>query len=435
MDLCKVRDVILRQWHLWHTWWREPHYLGKCAIIGGALYALGAVADAPDEPLTFIGCLLGLGVIVLLPRWPHWAIPVGLALCFASSFQYVQSQTQLCGIVTIVVMFLASGYAMPTWFAVGAPLVYALLDAAGAIWLGAHGAGMRMLRDFLDFYADSGGSVADYSHYPVALGVSNIVFDVIFFGFYSVMGFAFRAGNAKSQRLERAEAMLARVTREQELAHMIHDSVANDASTIALLAWRAKSVESRDERNAMLDAIYRCSHDALDRVHEVIDVLNGKRSLQQVATIAGVGEQGNAVALDAQMERYMENQNRVLGMLGIAGTSRIEGALPDNAVISPALRGAVMGLLREIYANIVRHCDAGDDEMATPAYTLMVSIAPHAVRIVQTNPITGQPKALFGAGHGKGLALHRAAIESLGGTLFAGARNGVWTLSADIPLS
>lgn len=443
MNLDKALASMRHYRQQWRTWWKEPHFLGKCAVIGGMLYALGAVIDAPDDPLGTIGCLLGLGIIVTLPRQPNWAIPAGLAWCFASSFQYFQNQMQLCGIVAIVVMFLASGYAMPMWFAVGAPLVYALLDAAGGMWLGTHGAGTEILRALLDFYADSGRSVADYSHYAVAFGVANIVFDAMFFGFYTILGLSFRSSNAKGERLARTEAMLGRVTREQELAHMIHDSVANDVSTIAMLAWQAKSVQDTGKRNAMLDTIYACSHDALDRVHEVIDVLNGKRSLRQSEAIDG---DCTGALLDARVEQYVETRDRVMGMLGLHGSTHIEGATSLQTVVSAANSSIIMGLLAEIYANIVRHCahldeqaeqeyGQGHEKDTAPAYTLMISFEPQAVRIVQTNSIASQPHALESAAHGKGLSLHRAAIESVGGTITASGRNGIWTLSARIPLA
>lgn len=429
---CKAGAGISHWWRLCRTWWGEPHYLGKCAAIGGALYALGVIIDPPGSIPVAFGLLAGFGIFVALPRRPYWAVPLGLLLCFAFSFAETM---QISGMIAIVTLFLASGYAMPVWFAVAAPFVYAALDAAGGIWLGTHGAGAVFFKGMLEGYARSGGVAVDYGRYTLALSLANLVFDIIFFGFYTIMGFSFRSGKATAERLSRAEAMLGRISREQELAHMIHDSVANDASTIALLAWRAKTVENRDERNAMLDAIYDCSHDALNRVHDVIDVLNGKRPLQSDAT-ADTAQRGDAVALDARIERYAENQDRVLGMLGFTGVSHIEGTLPENTVVPAANVSAAMGLLREMYANIVRHCDANATAPAPTAlrYTVLISFEAHAIRIVQTNPITGYPKALANSGGGKGLKLQQACLATIGGTLTAAIQGNNWMLTAVIPL-
>ncbi|NMM93540.1 hypothetical protein [Bifidobacterium oedipodis] len=428
----KAGAAIAHGWRLCRIWWGEPHYLGKCATIGGTLYALGVIIDPPGSLLVAFELIAGLGIFVALPRRPYWAVPLGLLLCFALSFAKTM---QISGMIAIVTLFLASGYAMPVWFAIAAPFVYAVLDAAGGMWLGTQGAGAAFFKGMLDGYARSGGVAVDYGRYMMAFALANLVFDIIFFGFYTIMGFSFRSSKAAAERLARAEAMLGRITREQELAHMIHDSVANDASTIALLAWRAKTIENRDERNAMLDAIYDCSHDALGRVHDVIDVLNGKRPLQLDAT-ATAPQCSDAVALDAQIERYAENQDRVLGMLGFVGTSHIEGALPESTVVPAANASVALGLLREIYANIVRHCDTDAIAQAQIPlrYTVLISFEAHAIRIVQTNPITGRPKALASSGGGKGLRLQQAALETIGGTLTGTIRHNSWTLTAIIPL-
>lgn len=339
--------------------------------------------------------------------------------------------------------------------------------------------------------------------------VGALVFEMMVFGFLAILGVSFRRTTQATRRLARTERMLGRVTQEQRLAHMIHDAVANDMSTIAMLAWRAKTA---DDDAAMLDSIYERSQHALERVHEVIDVLNGKRELDtelnavreggpgatdgsgprsgpaggtDAVTMpgtdgrpgagpavagtgpaasdgpdgpgyssgsgeAGLGTPPAAVApagpasFDARLEKYVEDQDRAMAMLGLHGATRLTSA-PDADVPVPVQRAA-MNLTEEIYANIVRHCaldaegprqsdtDAHVDGLQEPAYNLFIDIAKDRVRISEVNALTESSKTMVhGTRHGNGVAMQATAIEALGGTLHATAQDGAWTLSAEIP--
>ncbi|KFI90029.1 hypothetical protein [Bifidobacterium scardovii] len=45
-------------WNRWRRWWREPHFLEKCAFFGGLLTLLQLVLFPPDSPLQML-CVLG----------------------------------------------------------------------------------------------------------------------------------------------------------------------------------------------------------------------------------------------------------------------------------------------------------------------------------------------------------------------------------------
>ena len=129
----------------------------------------------------------------------------------------------------------------------------------------------------------------------------------------------------------------------------------------------------------------------------------------------------------------MEEQDRLLHMLGFAGSSHLEGDLFDDGlhdVVSPKVHETVMGLLEELYANIVRHCTPA----AQPSgYSVVVDLDGDVIRITGINPLLPTPSMMRGIRHGRGLALHRTAVESLGGMLAASVQDGVWILNARIP--
>ncbi|MBT1173501.1 hypothetical protein JS528_09140 [Bifidobacterium sp. MA2] len=485
-------------------WWREPHFLGKTAILGLIATLAELILVPPASPVQMLLALCWMGVIALLPLRPRTVCVEAPVLFLAAGF-LPDGWWWATGGTTQVVVFLAIGYVLSNRAVAGLLVVYSVADAACFALFDTASVGGSAVRGFIDGFNESSG-IGDLipahpetalSSYTLIVGVATVAVDVMVLGFLVVFGAAFRRASAADERAERVETMLGRVTREQELAHMIHDSVANDMSTIAMLAWRAKAM---DDDAAMLDAIYARSHHALDRVHEVIDVLNGRRDLaglegEIAAEAGGVGGEGTAassdgdgtgnggagtgasgatnapigdLAFDTQLEKYVEDQDRTMAMLGLRGVTRFNGA-PDVVVPKP-VRRVVMGLVEEIYANIVRHCAMGDvgavagadaegrmtdgpDASAVrpaadgaaaaeghdatgvaPAYTLFIDIAADGIRISEVNALADESATLVhGRRHGGGLAMHRAAVEALGGTLNTSEQDGTWTIGAHIP--
>ena len=458
-------------------WWRAPHFLEKDAGVGIAVTLVGLVVAPPASPVQMLLALCWVVVMALLPFRPREVCLVAPVLFLASGF--LPDGWWTGGGFAVIPVFLAVGYVLSDRMMIGLLAVYTVADAVCFTVLGTRSLVGGMVEGMIVGLGDAGfGAMipADPSatmpgYAPIA-GVATAVFDLLGLGFLIVLGAVFRRASAAGKRADRAERLLGRVAREQELAHMIHDSVANDMSTIAMLAWRAKSM---DDDGEVLDAIYDRSHHALDRVHEVIDVLNGKRELADLVegTGDGVGGTGGAggagnlatgagdpaaspigddAAFDTQLEKFIEDQGRAMAMLGLVGVTRFNSA-PDVAVPKP-VRRVVMGLTEEIYANIVRHC-AMDETDATgttggasdanasgarrtdePAYSLFVEITAEHIRISEVNAIADESKTLVhGRRHGSGLALHRAAVEAIGGTLTTSDLDDTWMISADIPLT
>lgn len=457
-------------------WWRAPHFLEKDAGVGIVATLVGLIVAPPASPVQMLLALCWVVVMALLPFRPREVCLVAPVLFLASGF--LPEGWWTGGGFAVIPLFLAVGYVLSDRMMIGLLAVYTVADAVCFTVLGTRSLVGGMVEGMIVGFGDAGfGAMipADPSatmpgYAPIA-GVATAVFDMLGLGFLIVLGSVFRRASAAGKRADRAELLLDRVTREQELAHMIHDSVANDMSTIAMLAWRAKSM---DDDGEVLDAIYDRSHHALDRVHEVIDVLNGKRELADL--MAGAGEsaepvaggepgaesdaataaKGGDVTFDTQLEKTIEDQNRTMAMLGLVGVTRFNCA-PDVAVPKP-VRRAVLGLVEEIYANIVRHCAmnvgggavgvidgaggagivgvGGARRAAEPAYSLFVEITADHIRISEVNAIADESKTLVhGRRHGGGLSLHRAAVAAVGGTLTTSSQDDTWMISADIPLT
>ncbi|NMM99645.1 hypothetical protein G1C96_0223 [Bifidobacterium sp. DSM 109958] len=441
-------------------------------MFGVASWLLVLLVSPPRTPIGWAVALALVVVIAVLSVRPRLTVPVGLTVALAACFTPDGTGVAFASVAAFAT-FLTAGYALDGRIVAVFVAGYALLETAAATWpggLGAHSGAIEVLRALTAGLTADGRTVTPADVPPAALWAFGMVLSMMISGFAALFGHSFRRNAAAGERLARSEAMVGRLTREQQLAHLIHDSVANDMSVIAMLAWRAKAglrggedafasdgaVGSGADLAVALDAIYERSHHALDRVHEVIDVLDGKRALADLDGSGGSGtgmqaENGSTgvsgpaglAGFVAELERYLEDQDRVMAMVGMPGISRVTvgGDGPGRTVPSPQVRQAILGFVEEVYANIVRHAawselGDGEEQGEEDAYSLFVTVEPHRVRIAEVNAIgDGASVAIRGTRHGRGLALRRETIESLGGTLNAAAQDGTWTIAAEIPLS
>lgn len=455
------------------AFWREPHFLAKTRVIAIVLWVGALLVFQPRTALDMLAVFTLFAVIAVLPVMPRVVVPIGLMIALIVGF-VPGDAVELATVITLYALFLTAGFACDGRLCALMVALYAMAEITCAVVWGSSSAALEVINGLVDawsnMFADNmivggGADIPDLMAWAFAVAMS-----MLLSGFAAVFGHSFRISAVAGERLARSEAMVDRMAREQRLAHMIHDSVANDMSVIAMLTWRAKAGLDGDSGSsessgasgaasvdlaASLDAIYDRSHHALDRVHEVIDVLDGKRTLAELeddddADDAEAGEgsgsganagsdAGAGADLIVQLERCVEDQDRIMAMIGMRGVSRVvaEGVDPCNP--PKRVRRAVIGLVEEIYANIVRHAawangseDAGDAE----AYSLFVTVGPKRIRIAEVNAIGGgESAAIRGTKHGNGLAQQRETVESLGGTLNASAQDGTWTIAAEIPVA
>lgn len=461
-------DAAAFGWRRLRAWWHEPHFLEKNTIFGCALLVAQLIIKPPASPSQMMFALGWIAIVVGLPFAPRSLCVFGTVASIAVTMLPLHGWPATGG-TAIGTVFLATGYVMPRWAAILMPVAYCVLDSIGFVTLRSGSMFGELIAGLVGEFSQmaTGGGVNEVwdtamdatlvagtkrsvmmPQYTLIVFIATLLLTFMICGFLTMFGAAFRRTSEANARAARSEWMLGRMAREQELAHVIHDSVANDMSTIAMLAWRAQHAGADGNDGAMLDAIYDRAHHALDRVHEVIDVLNGRLDLSQVEVDGGRIEAGGT--FDVQVERYAEDQDRIMGMLGIHGVTRINSIDAPN--VSDAARRVAMRLLEEIYANIVRHCamDGGGAQASgegapaaralgdmdePPAYTLFIDVNERRIRISEVNAITDESRTLArGHRHGNGIGLHRAVVESLGGTLNTSAQDGTWILNAEIPV-
>lgn len=169
---------------------------------------------------------------------------VGVAVCLAAALLPLQGWW-ITGGTALVTVFLAVGYVFTKRVAVAVPLAYSVLDALGFAMLQSASVGGSIIRGAIDALNDItkddaiGSSAAapveiTLPQYSLIVFAATLVLNLLMLGSLVAFGSAFRRSFEADARAARAERILGRITREQELAHMIHDSVANDMSAIAI---------------------------------------------------------------------------------------------------------------------------------------------------------------------------------------------------------
>ena len=168
----------------------------------------------------------------------------GVAACLAAALLPLQGWW-ITGGTALVTVFLAVGYVFTKRVAVAVPLAYSVLDALGFAMPQSASVGGSIIRGAIDALNDItkddaiGSSAAapveiTLPQYSLIVFAATLVLNLLMLGSLVAFGSAFRRSVEADARAARAERILGRITREQELAHMIRDSVANDMSAIVI---------------------------------------------------------------------------------------------------------------------------------------------------------------------------------------------------------
>lgn len=206
-------------------------------------------------------------------------------------------------------------------------------------------------------------------------------------------------------RLREVEQDLAQKNRDTNLARMLHDSVTGNLSLIMLLVDEIDPLAEKP-KNMIRDL----AQESLHKLHTAIDALDNCLPSTQIFTDdlqEGSGIRELCLKKDKQMNEA-----------GCHGEAMILG---DETVLVPR---ESIDLIGELYANILRHCNG-------LVYSFAIKIQKEGVRIMQSNDYTDEWGASMSGG--KGLALHRQAIEKRGGTLYTSKIEGSWLVNAWVP--
>ncbi|MFC2625567.1 MAG: histidine kinase [Parascardovia denticolens] len=287
--------------------------------------------------------------------------------------------------------------------------------------------------------------VADFLH-PVDV-FSWFVF-VALCGSGLLLGYVFREKSRREEvekrqaQEELAIARLQLVEARNKLALRIHDSLTNNLSDISLIAHEhAEGSPTENPGSDVSDwrTVSERTKDSFKQIHTIIDLLSQdlrtKRNLQtgqspQTRQSPQTGQGPWEAEISSLVTRLREHH----GQRGQRGHISLEIAdgldLPQK--ISPEAQEETLSLLTEIFANIQRHAPSGDD-----SYDLFVQIGPERILIRQTNDLPNPSTRPLPEAErsGRGLGMHQAIVEKLGGTMRTRLQDGHWLIYVSLPVS
>ncbi|MFC2735555.1 MAG: histidine kinase [Parascardovia denticolens] len=275
--------------------------------------------------------------------------------------------------------------------------------------------------------------VADFLH-PVDV-FSWFVF-VALCGSGLLLGYVFREKSRREEAEKRqaqeelAIARLQLVEARNKLALRIHDSLTNNLSDISLIAHEHTEdslTENPDSDVSDWRTVSERTEDSFKQIHTIIDLLSqDPQTRQNPQTGQGLWE----AEISSLVTRLREHHDQ-RGQRGHVSLEIADG-LDLQQKISPEVQEETLSLLTEIFANLQRHAPSGDD-----SYDLFVQIGPERILIRQTNdlPNPGTRPLPEAERSGRGLAMHQAIIEKLGGTMRTRLQDGQWLIYVSLPVA
>ena len=215
----------------------------------------------------------------------------------------------------------------------------------------------------------------------------------------------------RAEREAERERRLAAAEERTRIARDLHDSAGHAINVILVQAGAARLLQEQDlERSrAALETIEEVARETLGEIDQLVTAL--REDDPQGETVGGIEPPPGLAALETLAERHRS--------AGLSVTVRERGS---RRPLSPALDQAAYRILQEALTNAARHGDGSADvEIGFGQSSLEISVSNAA----------GPALAPGGAGHG--LVGMRERVALLGGTLEAGASDGVFRVHARLP--
>jgi signal transduction histidine kinase len=222
-------------------------------------------------------------------------------------------------------------------------------------------------------------------------------------------------GPTPADRLALAEQRAERMAERTRIARELHDSVGHALSAVTLQASAAGRVLDRDPAFAAqaLAAIEDTARAAVAELDHVLGLLREEGDVKTVPTtdlgaLSDLVARTRAAGVDVELD---------LGADGL-DTAQLPGVVSREAY----------RIVQEALGNALRHA-------GTATVALRVVVASGELEIDVTNPVTGRtPIAVRRRNGGRGLRGAADRVAVLRGGFSAGERDGVWHLTARIPL-
>ncbi len=213
-------------------------------------------------------------------------------------------------------------------------------------------------------------------------------------------------GPSSAERLAALEARTEELLERTRLARELHDSIGHALTVAVLQAGAARAAGDAAFTERALGAIEETGRAALEDLERVLGVLREP----------GSGARGRP-GLDRAEQLFASARGA-----GADVTVRVDGTL--DTVPGPVSREAYR-MTQEALTNVLRHAGPVPVEV-------VFTIGARALTLDFTNPLPEGASPFPGGGTGLRGLRERAAV--LGGTVTAGARDGVWRLRVRLPL-
>lgn len=221
-----------------------------------------------------------------------------------------------------------------------------------------------------------------------------------------IAGLAMRAITQDHALRRGAEIMETRRMRD-DIARGLHDAVTNELTSIILLCDAEDDASRTESRN--IPIIRSQAERALRNTQRAILALHG--SSPALAGDAGVGDV-------AALRRFVAIQDGLLDAMGFHGAGTFE--LHADRPPSRTLVDDATSVVKEIYANIARHCPPDG------AYHVRVDVYGSSIRIEESNPYLESAADRFSSGFG--LRHIRTIAGRSGGSCLTSTDGRRWTV-------
>ena len=357
--------------------------LAATAMIPFVQWALDAGYASWPTGLTFL-LALHVSAVIAFPTWP------------------LQASVSL--IVLFSVACLNPGYSSVLQWSVLLPLAY----------LTYHGTPpLRSLALLLPFVSLWVGVSAETT--SVTEACNDTLAYVIMAGLVSL--FRIRV-QALQRRLDELQAKISTAYLDQRMhdrymAGRLHDAVTAELSSIVITSRTLSSMSDDDEHLNAYTTMEHQSATALDNVHRIIGELLGEQRPR------------DGHSMPVSLERLLADHDEYLHSLGLRGFGRLRVITAD---VRPADDPLIRAFVKEIYANIIRHCAPETDE-----YALTVTFRGGTWSVTQVNTVGTAGYEQLRSGFG--LRFFDEQIARRGGTLHTRRTADGWYLDATIPVS
>jgi signal transduction histidine kinase len=211
----------------------------------------------------------------------------------------------------------------------------------------------------------------------------------------------------RAEREAERERRLAAAEERTRIARDLHDSAGHAINVILVQAGAARLLQEQDlgRSREALETIEEVARDTLDEIDQLV------RALRENGSAPGVEPPPGLAALETLAERHRAS--------GLDVTVTVDG---PRRPLAPGVDQAAYRILQEALTNAARHGRGSAD--------VEVAFGSRAVKITVTN--AARPDAAdHGGGHGIVGMRERASL--LGGSLDAGASDGLFSVRARLP--